>query len=203
MSARYEAGRGRSHGVHQPIAAVVGAVFLLVGILGFIPGVTTDFDDMMIAGHESGAQLLGVFAVSVLHNVVHLLFGVAGLLLARSETTARTYLIAGGAVYLLLFAYGLVVDHGSDANFVPLNDPDDWLHLGLGVGMIGLGLLRDRRDPALAEPRERDRVDEVPGGRDRPGAGERDRKPVGRSHGDSGRPDRTDLPDRQRRRGRR
>ncbi|MFL6107779.1 MAG: DUF4383 domain-containing protein, partial [Marmoricola sp.] len=56
----------------QNAALVVALTFGLVGILGFIPGVTTNYDSMEFAGHESGAQLLGLFDVSVLHNIVHL-----------------------------------------------------------------------------------------------------------------------------------
>ena len=121
-------------------AMVVAAVFLLVGVLGFIPGVTTDYDGMTFAGHESTAMLLGVFHVSILHNVVHLLFGVVGFVLARTVSGAIGFLIGGGAVYLLLWLYGVVIDHDSAANFVPLNTADNWLHLVLGVGMVGLGL---------------------------------------------------------------
>jgi hypothetical protein len=130
----------------QLAAMVVGAVFLLVGVLGFVPGITTNVGDLTIAGHTSHAELLGIFQVSVLHNVVHLLFGVLGIAAARKFSTSRTYLIAGGAVYLVLMVYGLVTDHSSDANFVPLNDADNWLHLVLGLGMIALGfvLSRDR-----------------------------------------------------------
>ncbi len=61
--------------------------------------------------------------------------------MSRSARTAVTYLIGGGAVYLVLWVYGLLIDQESDANFVPLNDADNWLHLGLGLGMIALGLL--------------------------------------------------------------
>ena len=134
----------------QKAAAAVGAVFLLVGVLGFVPGITTPYGDLHLAGHESGAKLIGLFEVSVLHNVVHLLFGVAGLAMARSWESARLYLIGGGAIYLLLFVYGLVVDEGSKANFVPLNSADNWLHLLLGAGMIALGLLltRDQHERA-------------------------------------------------------
>ncbi|HEY0637072.1 MAG TPA: DUF4383 domain-containing protein [Pseudonocardiaceae bacterium] len=125
-------------------AQVVAAVFLLVGVLGFIPGVTTNYDTMTFAGHESGALLLGLFEVSVLHNIVHLLFGAAGLAMARSAAGARAYLIGGGAVYLVLWLYGLIVDQDSDANFVPFNTADNWLHLVLGLGMIALGLVLGR-----------------------------------------------------------
>src|SRR3990170_4487606 len=79
-------------------AAAVGAVFLLVGILGFIPGITTNYDDMTFAGHESRAKLLDIFQVSILHTLVPVAFGIAGLALARQARTAATYLIAGGAV---------------------------------------------------------------------------------------------------------
>jgi hypothetical protein len=130
------------------VAAVVGAVFVLVGILGFIPGVTTDYGDMKFAGTDSGAQLLGVFEVSVLHNIVHLLFGVAGLAMARTVAGARAFLVGGGVVYLVLWLYGLLIDSGSDANFVPFNDADNWLHLVLGVGMVALGVLLGRMVPA-------------------------------------------------------
>lgn len=130
----------------QTVARIVGIVFILVGILGFIPGVTSNYGTMMFAGHESEALLLGVFQVSILHNIVHLLYGIAGVLLARTFDGARNYLIWGGAVYLVLWLYGLFVAHDSPANFVPLNDADDWLHLFLGLGMIALGLIFGRRD---------------------------------------------------------
>ncbi len=126
-------------------ATVVGATFLLVGILGFIPGITTNYDSMEFAGHESGAELLGIFQVSILHNIVHLLFGLAGLVLARTVAGARGYLIGGGAVYLVLWLYGLLIDYGNPANFVPLNTADNWLHLLLGVGMIAIGLVAPPR----------------------------------------------------------
>ncbi|SEQ32250.1 DUF4383 domain-containing protein [Streptomyces radiopugnans] len=122
-------------------AKVVSAVFLLVGILGFIPGITTDYGDMEFAGHESGAMLLGVFMVSILHNLVHLAFGVVGLAMARSAAGAKAFLIGGGVIYLLLWIYGLIIDKDSGANFVPLNTADDWLHFVLGVGMIALGVV--------------------------------------------------------------
>ena len=139
------AGPSRTRSLAQIGAIVAGAAFLLVGILGFIPGITTDFDDMAFAGTDSRAELLGIFQVSVLHNIVHLLFGVIGLWAARTWVTARTYLLASGAVYLVLFIYGMVIDRDGDANFVPVNAADDWLHLGLAIGMIAVGLLAGRR----------------------------------------------------------
>src|SRR5215211_403010 len=86
----------------QRAAAAVGAVFLLVGVLGFIPGVTTHYKIMEFAGHESDAKLFGIFQVSILHNLVHIAFGVAGLLMARSWSLARSFLVGGGVIYLVL-----------------------------------------------------------------------------------------------------
>ena len=124
-----------SHSVHPPKSAAkfsspvqkaalaVGVVFLAVGILGFVPGITTNYDQLSFAGHHSDAALLGIFNVSVLHNLVHLAFGIAGIVLARTFNSARSYLIGGGVVYLALFVYGLVIDHDSSANFVPSTTP--------------------------------------------------------------------------------
>jgi hypothetical protein len=126
------------------VTALVGLVFLLVGVAGFIPGITRNLSAITFAGHDSPTKLLGVFQVSVLHNIVHLLYGVVGLLLARTATTARIYLLGGGVIYLILWLYGLVTDKMSNANFVPFNRADDWLHFALGVGMIGLGLFLGR-----------------------------------------------------------
>ncbi len=143
--------RAQAHWARQA-AAIVGGVFLLVGIAGFIPGITTDYDQLSLAGHESGAKLLGIFQVSILHNVVHLFFGVVGLALARTMKGATYYLIGGGVVYLVLWFYGLVVGHHSAGNFVPVNDADNWLHLGLGLGMVLLGSIGRRAEIAPGEP---------------------------------------------------
>ena len=128
----------------QSIAALFGVVFLLVGVLGFVPGITTHYGDMSFAGHDSSAKLLGVFQVSILHNIVHLLFGVAGIAMAKTWGGARMYLIGGGVIYLVLWIYGLLVDKGGSANFVPVNTADNWLHLVLGVALLGLGLVTTR-----------------------------------------------------------
>jgi hypothetical protein len=133
----------------QTVALLFGAVFLLVGILGFIPGITTNYDEMSFAGNDSGAELLGIFQVSVLHNLVHALFGIAGLALARTLEGARTFLIGGGVIYLVLWIYGLLIDLDGDANFVPFNTADNWLHFILGVAMIGLGFITTRARPAV------------------------------------------------------
>ena len=124
----------------QLAALVVGAVFLLVGILGFVPGITTNFDQLTFAGHHSGAMLLGIFHVSVLHNLVHLAFGAAGLALSRTFVQARLYLLVSAVIYAVLGVYGVVISQDSAANFVPVNTADNWLHFGLAALMLALGL---------------------------------------------------------------
>jgi hypothetical protein len=129
----------------QLAATVVAAVFVVVGIAGFIPGITTHYSDMTGAGHDSMAKLLGIFNVSVLHNIVHLAFGLVGLALARTASGAKAFLVGGGVVYLVLWIYGLLIDKTSTANFIPVNTADNWLHFVLGVGMIALGVVLGRR----------------------------------------------------------
>lgn len=150
MASSATSGRGTVDGygdnpLLRKAAMAVGAVFVLVGILGFIPGITSHYSDMGFAGHTSGAKLLGLFQVSILHNIVHLLFGVAGLAASRTASASRAFLVGGGIIYLVLWIYGLVVGQNSSANFVPLNGADNWLHLLLGIAMIGLGLALSRR----------------------------------------------------------
>ena len=127
------------------VARLFSIVFLLVGILGFIPGITTDAPGDF-AGEDSDAELLGIFRVSILHNLVHLLFGIVGLALSRTWDGARTFLIGGGVVYLLLWILGLV---GGGA-WIPSNDADHWLHFVLGVVLLGAGFLLGRNRTAGA-----------------------------------------------------
>jgi Domain of unknown function (DUF4383) len=131
----------------QKTAMVFGIVFAVFGIAGFIPGLTTNLETIQFAGHESEALLFGVFQVSILHNIVHLLFGLAGLGAATSFVISKNYLIWGGVIYALLLVYGLFLTGDHPANFVPLNAADNWLHGFLAVAMIVLGLLLGRRDP--------------------------------------------------------
>ena len=120
----------------QTLALVFGIAFLGAGILGFIPGITSNYDELKFAGTDSDAKLLGLFEVSILHNIVHALFGV-GILMSRRVDSARTYLLGAGVIYALLFVYGVFVGNDDDANFVPINNIDDWaLHLPLAVLLL-------------------------------------------------------------------
>jgi Domain of unknown function (DUF4383) len=119
----------------RTLALAAAVVFLLAGILGFVPGVTSDYGDLGFAGRGSRAQLLGVFQVSVLLNLLHLGLGVAGLVLARARDAAGTYLVGGGAVALAVWLLGVVAAGG----WLPVDTADNWLHFVLGLAMVALG----------------------------------------------------------------
>ncbi len=124
----------------QRLATLFGVVFLVVGIAGFIPGITTHYGRL---GEFSGtgALALGIFGVNWLENVVHLLYAAAGFGSASTPARSRLYFLGGGAVYLVLWVYGIVIDLSSSANVVGVNPAANWLHFLLGVVMVGIGLV--------------------------------------------------------------
>ena len=139
----------------QGAALLIAGIFLVFGFCGFIPGVTTDYGHLNWAGNAIGAKLFSVFAVSGLHNLVHLAFGVVGLVLMRTYAAARWYLIGGGLAYLALWIYALAIHH---TPLTPVNDADNVLHFALGAGMVLLGVtLAGQRDPTKRQSRMRDR----------------------------------------------
>ncbi len=120
------------------VATVFGAVYLLVGLLGF--AVTGGVGFLA----TEGGLLLGIFAVNPLHNVAHLLIGaallVAGLANVRAAKTVNTVV---GAAYLLLGVAGFFLV-GTAANILALNVPDHFLHLGSAVVLLAIGVGADR-----------------------------------------------------------
>lgn len=138
----------------QGAAVIVAAAVVMIGVLGFIPGVTTHVDQLAWAGQHSGAMLFGTFVVSVLVNILHLLIGAAGFVMARSYAGARAYLLVGGLVYLGLWLYGVLVEQGSNAHVLPLNAADNWLHFCLGFVMVLLAVtLAGQHDPTKRRSR--------------------------------------------------
>ncbi len=143
----------RDRSLAQTLALVFGIAFLGAGVLGFSPGITTNLGDIKFASNDSPSELLGIFQVSILHNIVHLLFGIAGIALARTWESARTYLLGSGVIYVVLFVYGLVVGSGSDANFIPANSADDFLHLALAIGLLASWFVSKEADTTTREDR--------------------------------------------------
>ena len=120
--------------LNQLVATVVGAAFVLAGLAGFL--VTESF-----VGQE-GDSLLG-FQVNGLHNVVHLLIGLALLVGARTLATARTANLVIGTTYLALAVLGPFLT-GTDANIIALNSADHVLHLLSGGLLAGVGAFADK-----------------------------------------------------------
>jgi len=106
----------------RAVASAFGVAFLAVGVLGFILNPT-------------GGELLGIFAVNVVHNLVHLAFGILGIAAAYTGWS-RTYLRIVGVIYLLLgilgFVPGLYVGREMLLGLVHINLTDNFLHLVLG-----------------------------------------------------------------------
>lgn len=138
----------------QQAALVFGVVFLVLGILAFIPGVTTHYDRLDFTQHD--AQLFGIFWTSGLDNIVHLAFGVLGILVARSAFGSAVYLGLGGVFYILIWLYSVIADPSRSNDQVTLGAADWVLHLALGLGMLVVAVLtRPRRagkTPALNDP---------------------------------------------------
>lgn len=132
----------------QKSSLLVGVALFVLGMLGFIPGATANYGSLAFAGHGSEAMLLGVFQVSVLHNLIHLLCGVAGVLMSRRPLPARNFLIGAGVSYMVLWTLGQFLAQDSPVNILPVNSADNWLHLILGMAMIGFGVAFSRDAPA-------------------------------------------------------
>ncbi|MFF1876478.1 DUF4383 domain-containing protein [Leifsonia sp. NPDC058230] len=120
------------------VATVFGAVYILVGLLGF--AVTSGVGFVA----TSGGLLLGIFEVNPLHNIAHLLIGavllIAGLTRVGAAKAANTTV---GAVYLLLGIIGFFLV-GTGANILALNTPDHFLHLVSAIVLLGVGLAADK-----------------------------------------------------------
>lgn len=134
----HEAGRSTTaRSLNQTLALVFGAVYTLVAVLGFFVA-ETFADDA-----DRNGEILGIFQVNHLHNLVHLLIGVALLAASRRHDTARSANLAIGATYLLVGVLGLFV-LDSDANILALNGADNVLHLLSAAVLLGVALAADK-----------------------------------------------------------
>ena len=127
----------------QRLSQIFGWAFVIVGLAGFA---ATGLD--MTADHTLAPRLFGVFPVNVVHNIVHLLFGLWGVLASRGYGASRSYLLGAGLAYLVLAALGFVVPDG--LGLVPLGGNDIGLHLFLGLGLLLSGMVTTRRGAATA-----------------------------------------------------
>jgi Domain of unknown function (DUF4383) len=112
----------------KTLAILFGIVFLAVGILGFVPGITKD------------EMLLGIFMVNTVHSVIHIVSGVAFLLAAMGGAGAsRMWFQIFGLIYAVVAIMGFVVGNGMIFNLISNNTADTWLHVVLAVVMLLIG----------------------------------------------------------------
>ena len=127
--------------INKTVAFVFGVVFLLIGILGFVPALTPNM------------SLLGLFMVNPLHSIVHLLFGVLGIAAALTGTEVL-YNRAAGIIYFVLGILGFfsaLAPGGMLLGLVMINRADNFLHLVIGLVLAGVGFLavQTRRPAAV------------------------------------------------------
>ena len=110
-------------------ARVFGVIFVLVGVLGFVPAAMTD------------GMLLGLFPVNTVHNIVHILLGLWGLLAGGTAISAIGYFKALTVIYALLAVLGLIPATQDLFGLAPIHGNDVWLHgvLALAAAYFGFG----------------------------------------------------------------
>jgi hypothetical protein len=137
-------------------ALIVGIIYLVVGVAGFIPGLVAEpdgrFEDLAV--HAGEGHLLGIFPINVLHNLVHLLVGVLGILAYRTFDAARLYSRGLAIFYGLLAVMGLIDAANLHTMFglVPIFGNDVWLHALTAIlaAYFGWGPVPARHEGARA-----------------------------------------------------
>jgi ABC-type transport system involved in multi-copper enzyme maturation permease subunit len=129
-----------TRGTHQWLALVIGVVYLLVGLAGFL---VTGFDGF--TEHDHSQTLLG-FAVNPLHNIVHILIGALGISMWKRSDSARTFGWILFVVYGLTFVYGLIVANNEDLNFLNINGADNVLHILSALAGLAIALWPRTKD---------------------------------------------------------
>ena len=129
-------------------ALVVGIIYLVIGIAGFIPGLVQGPGYPDLAVNALSGDLLGLFPVNVVHHIVHLLVGVLGIAAYRAFDSARLYARGLAIVYAVLAVMGLITAANLDTMFglTPLFSHDVWLHAGTAIiaAYFGWGPVEDR-----------------------------------------------------------
>jgi Domain of unknown function (DUF4383) len=132
-------------------ALIWGILFLVIFASGVIPGMLQppDAADPNMAMDQMYGRALGLFPVNLLHDGVHLIFGIWGIIAYRSFDAARTYARATAIIYAVFVIMGLVPGLNTTFGLVPLFSHDVWLHVILAAGAAYFGFVhRDRQAAA-------------------------------------------------------
>ncbi|WP_406054453.1 DUF4383 domain-containing protein [Kribbella sp. NBC_00889] len=127
--------------VTQEVALWVAGTFLTLGYLGFLPGVTTGVQTLGLSSAEQAARLFGLFHVSIVHNLVHLVIGLVGLAVAGVDRYARGFLALTGVALMMLLIYGQLAARPIPPSLIPLDAADVWLHTVLAIAMFAAAVL--------------------------------------------------------------
>jgi hypothetical protein len=122
-------------------ARIYGIVFLIIGVGGFIPGLTQEHDHPNMAIDFASGMELGLFPVNGLHNIVHIAFGIWGLVASRDFDASRWYARIVAIAYGLLTLMGLIPATNTTFGLVPIYGHDVWLHALLAAGAAYFGFL--------------------------------------------------------------
>ena len=129
-------------------ALVYGIVFLLVGIAGFVPGFLAPPEEGRVLTVNTGfGRLFDLFPVNLLHNLVHIVFGIWGLAAYRTFSAARTYARAVAVIYGLLTIMGLIPVLSTTFGLIPIYGHDVWLHALLAIVAAYFGWSSVREEP--------------------------------------------------------
>jgi hypothetical protein len=128
----------------QTFALIAGLLFVLIGVAGFVPGLVTRHTavEHQLTIEQGTGDLFGLFAVNVVHNIVHIAFGVWGLLVSRNIDAAVVYARTVAIIYALLVFMGLVPQLNTAFGVVPLHGNDIWLHGLIAAVVAYFGFLR-------------------------------------------------------------
>lgn len=129
---------------------IFGIIYTAVGIMGLIPAFLSPATpgNPPVTMDSLHGNLLGIFPVNLLHTIVHLAIGIAGILASRSFDAARTYSIVVGVLFALLFLMGLIPGLQTFFGLLPLHGSDVWLHLLSSLAALYFGLVAPRGEMA-------------------------------------------------------
>jgi hypothetical protein len=137
----------------RTFALIWGVIFLGLAATGLVPGLLQPpaAHDPNLSVDAMHGRALGIFPVNILHTVVHLIFGLWGLLAYRSLAAARTYAQSVALVYAVFAVMGLVPGLDTTFGLVPLHDNDVWLHFLLALPAAYFGFMH--REETTADRR--------------------------------------------------
>lgn len=125
----------------KKFTTILGILFLIIGILGFVPGLLTmpHDTDPILAATDSHGRFLGLFAVNSIHNLIHIAFGIWALSASRDILRARQFCKANAVIYAVLAVMGLFPGLNTLFGLAPLHGHDVWLHavIAASTGYFG------------------------------------------------------------------